>query len=324
MSVDQLYANGRVAVMSTRLLGFDKLSRLAESNTLSEAVKLLAEAGYGGGVIPDNPNDYEQLLVAELDVALKTLKELCANKHAVRFFLAKYDYLNAKALMKCKYMRADGLKYCYREATLDPELMQQAFIADDYSLCTENMAEACDKIDSEFSEGRRSPSIVDVTLDKAMFEDMRVYAKKCKFKYRFINDMFLYDVDTINLMTVYRARKAGIDKSVFADMIIDCGTICRDVLLSLFDDESKASDLSYDYKRFCATINDNVGFAVAETDKKARMFKFLHDNVDLLTIQPVLEYFFSKVNEIDKCRRILSAVKNGVDKDKIKDIAKNV
>ncbi len=95
MGVDQLYANGRIAVMSTRLLTADKFARIAESNTLAEAVKAVAENGYGNGVTPTVPNDYEQLLVAELDEALKVFKELCGNRHAVSYFLAKYDYLNA-------------------------------------------------------------------------------------------------------------------------------------------------------------------------------------------------------------------------------------
>lgn len=323
MSVNQLYANGRIAVMSTRLLSADKFTRLAESNTLGEAVKVLTEAGYGAGAVLNSPNDYEQLLIAELDEALKVLKDLCCNEHAVKYFISKYDYLNAKVLMKCKYMRVDGLAYCYNEASIPAEKMQTAFVSDDYSACTKNMAEACDAIDTQYADGNRIPSVIDVTLDKAMFADMRIYAKKCRFKYRFVKDMFVYEVDTINLMSIYRAHKAELTKDAYADMIIDGGSISRETLLTVFDDENKVSDLSYDYKRFYALANgDNANLAAAESEYKAHAFKTLRDSVDLLTIQPVLEYFFLKVNEIDKCRKVLSAVKNSVDKDKIKDMLK--
>lgn len=325
MSVDQLYANGRIAVMSTRLMGVDKFARLAESNTLAEAVKQLTDLGYGAGVSVVNPNDYEQLLVSELDEALKALKELCMNKHAVKYFLAKYDYLNAKALMKCKYMRQDGLAYCYKEASVSPERMQEAFVVDDYSSCSKNMAEACDKIDSEYANGNRAPSVVDITLDKAMFADMLIYANKCKLRFGFVKQMFVYLADTANLMAAYRVKKAGLDKSFYADMLVVGGSISNGMLLDLFDNEQKAVDLSYGYKRFYAlTTLENPNLSLAESEQKANVYKILKDNADLLTIQPVLEYFFNKVNEIERIRKVLVAIKSGQDKDKIKDILNNV
>lgn len=321
MSVDQLYANGRIAVMSTRLLGADKFARLAECNTLAEAVKLLVESGYGGGDL----NDCEQMLVAELDEALKSLKELCVNKYAVKYFLARYDYLNAKVLMKCKYMRKDGLVYCYNEAMLSPDKMQSAFVTDDYSVCTKNMAEACDKIDTEYAEGNRSPSVIDVTLDKAMFADMAVYSNKCKLRFKFIRQMFVYLADTSNLMAAYRVKKADLGKDVYADMIVSGGSINKDDLLDLFDNEQKSVNLSCDYKHYYAlTSMDNANLSSAESEQKAMLYKILRDNADLMTIQPVIEYFFNKVNEIERVRKILVAIKSGRDKDKIKDILKNV
>lgn len=325
MSVDQLYANGRIAVMSTRLLGADKFTRLAESNTLSEAVKLLTESGYGAGASISAPNDYEQLLVAELDEALKILKELCLNKYAVKYFLAKYDYLNAKVLMKCKYMRVDGLDYCYNEGTTNPADMQTAFVADDYSACTKNMAEACDKIDTEYANGNRSPSVVDVTLDKAMFADMALYAKKCRLRFKFVKQMFEYLADTTNLMSAYRVKKANLDKSAYEDMLVVGGKLSNAVLLDLFDSEQKSADLSCEYKQFYSlTTLSNASMLPAENAQKQQLYKILRDNADLMTVQPVLEYFFNKVGEIERIRKILVSVKAGLDKDKIKDILKNV
>ena len=325
MQVEQLYANGRIAVMSTRLMGADKFNRMAESNTLSEAVKLLSESGYGNGVVLDAPNDYEIMLTAELDQALNVLKELCSNKWAVKYFLAKYDYLNAKVLMKSKYMRQDGLAYCYNEATVSPDKMQSAFVVDDYSLCSKNMAEACDRIDTEDANGNRSPSIVDITLDKAMFADMAYYAKKCKLRFKFVQQMFQYLADTTNLMSAYRVKKANLDKSVYLEMIVDGGKISRDTLSELFDSDQKAINLPYEYKQFyLLTSLDNANLLSAEIEQKASLYKILRDNADLMTIQPVLEYFFNKVNEIERIRKIFVAIKSGQDKDKIKELIKNV
>ena len=64
--------------------------------------------------------------------------------------------------------------------------------------------------------------------------------------------------------------------------------------------------------------------SAAESEQKSGLYRILKDNVDFLTIQPVLEYFFNKVDEIERVRRVLVAIKAGYDKESIKDIIKNV
>ena len=108
----QFYANGRLAVLSTKLLGADKFLRLSECNTLSEAVRVLTEGGYGGGVTVENPNDYEKILMAETDSAIRLFAELCYDKYAVKYFLCRFVCHNVKVLMKRKYMRVEGVDDC--------------------------------------------------------------------------------------------------------------------------------------------------------------------------------------------------------------------
>ncbi|MCM1534092.1 MAG: V-type ATPase subunit [Corallococcus sp.] len=320
MSVDQLYANGHISVISTRLLGQDKFARLVECNNVAEAVKVLAESGYAYG---SETSDYETMLRAELDEALSLLKELCSDGNAVKYFLAKYDYLNAKALMKCKYMRIDGLRFCYNSATVSPAVMQDYILRDDYSVMTDNMAEACDAIDTAYADGKRSPQFTDVKLDKAMYLDMKRYANKCRFKFRFIKEMFDYEVNTANLMTLYRVKKANMSKEEFTDLLIDGGSVSGALLSDMWDDEQNAIDLPATYKRFFELCkSENATLALAEKERKTHLNGIISDNADLLTIQPVLEYFFNKVDEVERVRRVLMGVKSGMDKDKLKDSIK--
>ena len=108
-------------------------------------------------------------------------------------------------------------------------------------------------------------------------------------------------------------------------MIIGGGKISKETLLELFDYEQKAANLDYAYKRFYSlTTLGNVNLSAAESEQKSGLYRILKDNVDFLTIQPVLEYFFNKVDEIERVRRVLVAIKAGYDKESIKDIIKNV
>ena len=318
MNSDQLYANGRIAVMSTKLLGADKFQRLAECKTLVEALRVLAESGYGSGLTLDNPNDYEQILKSELDGAMCDLKELCYDKNAVKFLLCKYDYVNAKLLMKGKYLREDFTAYCFDNATYDKTKMQQAFLNDDYAQFGKFMAKACDRIDSEYANGNRSPQVVDKLLDQACFDEMRHFAKRCSN--RVIYKLYDWQVNTSNLMLIYRLKKAGYGVEEYEKWIVDGASLKRQTLLSLWDNESVAMDLPELYRKFYMLCNvTNTSLVLAEQEQITYRNRLIADCADFLTIQPALQYFFSKVDETEKIRRVLIDVKKGVDKDKIKD-----
>ena len=318
MNSDQLYANGRIAVMSTRLLGADKFQRLAECKTIVEALRILAENGYGSGITLNNPNDYEQLLKAELDSAMAELKELCYDKNAVKFLLCKYDYTNAKLLMKGKYLREDLSAYCFDNAGYDKAKMQQDFVTDSYAEYGKFMATACDQVDAEYANGNRSPQIVDKILDQASYLEMRHYAKRSSN--RVVLKLFDWQLNTQNLMLIYRLKKAGYGKTEYEQWIVDGASIKRQTLLDLWDNDNTALDLPELYKRFYTLCNaSHTSLRLAEQEQIAYRNRLIAEYADFLTIQPALQYFYAKVDETEKVRRVLIDVKNGVDKEKIKD-----
>ena len=318
MNSDQLYANGQIAVKSTRLLTADKYTRLAECSSLVEALRVLSENGYGAGVTLLSSNDYEQILREELDETLAMLKEYCYDKNAANYFLCPYDYVNAKILMKSKYLRASGVEYCFDSASYDPNKMQDDFVADNYASYSKNMAEACDAIDTQFAEGNRSAQMIDAELDKAMFADMERYAKRSSI--RLVHKLWLWQVDTANLMLVYRLKKANCDVSELQKWFIKGGSVKLDMLQKLWDSDTASVDLPDDYRHFYALCkSENASLNAAEKEQVTVRNKLVREYADLLTIQPVLEYFFAKIDEIGKIRQLLVDVKNGVDKEKIKE-----
>ena len=317
-SSNQLYANGRIAVLSTRLLGADKFTRLSECSTLVEALRVLSENGYGAGMTVTNANDYELVLRAELDSTLSLLKELCYDANAQAYFLCPYDYVNAKILMKSKYLRADGVEYCFGNARYEPSKMQDDFVNDDYAAYSKNMAEACDGIDTEFASGNRSAQMIDARLDKAMFADMEGYSKRCSI--RLVHKLFVWQVDTANLMLIYRLKKSGATVDELNKWFVKGGHVKLDTLVALWNSDTAAVDLPDEYRHFYALCkSENATLAAAEKEQVVYRNKLVAEATDMLTVQPVLEYFYAKTDEIQKLRRLLVDVKNGVDKEKIKE-----
>ena len=318
MNSDQLYANGRIAVLSTRLLGMDKFQRLAECKSLVEALRVLQESGYGGGVTLENPNDYEQILKNELDSAMFAIRELCYDKNALKYLLCKYNYINAKLLMKGKYLREDFTSYCFDQGTYAKEKMQEDFLSDSYSAYGKFMAKACDQIDTEYANGNRSPQVVDKILDQACFDEMKTYAKHSSS--RVVYKLYDWQVNTSNLMLIYRLKKAGYSREEYEKWIVDGASLKRQTLLGLWDSETLALDLPELYRKFYALCNSsNTSLKLAEQEQIAYRNKLIAEYQDFLTIQPALQYFFNKVDETERVRRVLIDVKNGIDKDKIKE-----
>lgn len=310
----QIFANGRVSVLTTRLFTADKFVRLAECNSLAEAVRLLADGGYGGGVVLANPNDYDNMLRAETERLLAEFKELCVNVAARNFFLAQYDFVNAKVLMKAKYMRTDGVNGCFAEATFAPAKMQADFVDDNYADYPKAMAEGCDAVDARFAAGERAPSVVDAELDKAMF----AYMKKCAAKsgISVVKKLCAYRIDATNIITIARAKKAGFDETKFLSLVIDGGKVKRDTLVSLWRANAQAgSDLPDDVRAVWNALPDP---ARAEDVRRNKEFEMLTTGGDSLSVAPVLLYFARKSHETDLVRMIIIGVKNNLSKEEIK------
>lgn len=310
----QIFANGRVSVLTTRLFTADKFVRLAECNSLAEAVRLLADGGYGGGVVLANPNDYDNMLRAETERLLAEFKELCVNVAARNFFLAQYDFVNAKVLMKAKYMRTDGVHGCFAEATFAPTKMQSDFVDDNYADYPKAMAEGCDAVDARFAAGERAPSVVDAELDKAMF----AYMKKCAAKsgISVVKKLCAYRIDATNIVTIARAKKAGFDETKFLSLVIDGGKVSRDTLVSLWRANAQAaSDLPDDVRAVWNALPDP---ARAEEVRRNKEFEMLTTDGDSLSVAPVLLYFARKSHETDLVRMIIIGVKNNLPKEEIK------
>ena len=312
---EQFYANGRVAVMSTKLFGADKFARLVECSSLVEAIKVLQENGIGAGVTLDSPNDYENLLIAELDDTISIIKELCFDEYGKKFLLCKYDYANAKALMKCKYLRQEHYELCFFNAQYNPRQMYQDFVDDCYDSYGKTMAQACDEIDSQFAGGNRSGRVVDEILDKAMFVELKRCASLSATP--IIKKLFAWLADTTNVLLMYRAQRADYDFEQYCKLTVDGGKIKLSDLKTLWQGDS-VFGLDEQYAKFVSLCNADKTLTSAERFPKSYQ-KSLLQEVDMLTAQPVLQYFFDKVDIIDKIRLVLVGIKNGLPKDVIKE-----
>lgn len=95
-----VYSNSRVKAKEIGFIDSEKITRMCHAENLKSAVRILMESNYGGGIMTDNPYEYEKILVSEEKNLNEFMSEILPEKSGIEVFLLKIDYHNAKALLK--------------------------------------------------------------------------------------------------------------------------------------------------------------------------------------------------------------------------------
>ena len=317
-----VYSNARVRVMENTFLNQEKFNRLVYSESVDEALRVLAESNYGGGAIAEN-GDYEIILRAEEDKVSAFMAESMPDNCGMESFLMKQDYHNAKALTKAKYMRIEDPDFMLApEGTVDIALLKECVNSDTYSRLPALMAGSLSSIDAARANGDRSPRTIDVTLDKACFADILRVAKAGKQKT--IIRYWTACVDFANVTAFIRSRKEGEELRSFRKVFIAGGEIS----LSAFEAAYEASDeavqekfryISYGktvYEAFSGEQGAMVAFERAQDNYLLDIFR--QDRTDIFSVSPLAGFYVAKKQEIKVVRMILICIKNHVDTTQIK------
>ena len=296
---------------------------MLECDGAEEALKILYEVNFGGGLQISSAVDFERLIDVE-NVALNTfLRSYGMDENIAKFFLLKNDYHNAEAFIKCKHLKLEPTDMVIENGLIDAKILKEKIYSDSYSGLSGFMAKALIKCDQDFASGKATGQTVNATLVKAYYDELANSAKKSKLAT--LVAYHKYDVDTVNLLTLYRSKKAGLDKSTYEEMVVEGGTVSKQTLQKVWDttESSKVYDLvGNTYKKFVAVLlagYEAGTLAKAEEFANARKHTMLTENPDTLTIAPLIAYFKNKTDEIDKIRFAFIGIKNDVDKETIKE-----
>lgn len=318
MSDNLLYVNARIKALENGMMSQLNVSRLIDSETIKDAFKILQECGFSEGVALDDYRSYENLVALKEKSVVEFFKENMLEKSGMDAVLLKNDYHNAKVMIKAKYLRLDNVEDMLMTAgNYDTDKMKEDVFNDEYAAYPSFMAEAFDAIDVAFANGNRSPRFIDVTLDKAMFSDMRARVSKCDGQV--LKDWFTLTVDAANVSAFLRCRKLCLSKEVFDESFIDGGSVGKDRFDGLYDvtndilkEKAKSTDVS-DLFEIALSDDGMVRFETAVDNKITKLFK--DNKYDMFSVAPVVGYYFGRLTEIKTVKLIVSAVKNNLDKN---------
>lgn len=172
---DYLTISARIRAMENRLLTRERMERMLEARADEEAAKVLTECGYGE--LPSlTHSGLDEMLSAARGVLYKELKGAVPDKRLVEVFQMKYDYHNAKTLIKAAAVGTEADRLLMEGGRWTATQIKDAFQRDSLRDFTDPFRRAVVQA-RELLNGGGDPQLADFVLDRAYFEEMRAAAE---------------------------------------------------------------------------------------------------------------------------------------------------
>jgi V/A-type H+-transporting ATPase subunit C len=316
---DYLGISARIRAMENSLLTRDRMERMLDARTDEEAVKVLAECGYGD-LSADSPSAMEVQLAAARDRIYQELQEAVPVPELVDVFRAKYDYHNAKVLVKAEAVGADPERLLAGGGRYLVDRLREEYQKGELQGCSPifNRAVAQAK---ELLASSGDPQLADFLLDRAYFEELLELAGKSGSQ--FLTGYVRVIIDAANLRSVVRAKRMERGAEFLTQVLIPGGTVDQRTLAGASGEEltrlfsggwlaqaaeagaalaSSGSGRLTEFERLC----DN---GVQEYLAQAKRVPFGE--------QPVVSYLYAREAELTAIRILMAGRRAGLERGTI-------
>lgn len=106
------YITATCKAAENRLLGKERIRRMAEAASEKDALAVLKETSFGGGT---DGADSDSVIKKEEKLTLDFVREYAPDESCLSYFLLPYDFYNAEAIVKCVFSGNSADKYVGEE-----------------------------------------------------------------------------------------------------------------------------------------------------------------------------------------------------------------
>ena len=317
-------------VLETRLLDKAKVERMIEASSASEVLRILNETEYSNvsaGI--KRAEDYEEILTAELKRVYDLVYEISPIKEVVKIMNLKYDYHNAKVLLKEKVLGKDLSSMLIKLGNIDLQEIKRKIDSDNLKSLNGTLGKGIQEAMKSFEE-TKDPQKIDIIIDKYMFKELVEINKA--LNYKFIDNLVKAIIDSTNIRTLLRIKKQNKGRDFAGEVIFEGGDIDSSKLISLIN-ESPENIMS----KLQSTIYSDLikeGFEGYIATESASLLEKLSDNYimdlmknsKLVTFGPerLLSYIYAKETEIKVIRIIMVGKLNNIAEEVIRERLRDI
>ena len=216
-----------------RLLNDDRAARMLEAGTYEDAAKQLGDCGYAD-MSQMNAKEVEACLSERRREIFDELDRLAPDKLIVDVFRMKYDYHNAKTIIKAEAMGQDAKRLMSDAGRIAPDALLEIYNDDRCSQLPKTLGAAIDEAKNALAR-TANPQLADFILDKAYFAEIRETARAIDCPY--LDGYAAILTDSTNLKSAVRTLRMGKDMEFMDFALIPGGTVDPDRIVSAGDRE---------------------------------------------------------------------------------------
>ena len=152
------------------MLSRDKAERMLDAVSFEESAKLLTDCGYED-MSQMNAKEIDQALSRDRAAVFAELAGLVPNAAIVDIFRVKYDYHNAKVIIKAEAMHSDESGLLSDSGRVSPEALLTAFQEDKGWDLPGRLGQAMEEAKGLLARSG-NPQLADFVLDRACFAEL--------------------------------------------------------------------------------------------------------------------------------------------------------
>ena len=224
---DYLSISARIRAMENRLLTRERMDRIIDARDHAEAMKGLAECGY-----PDGSSLEGVLTQARADT-FRDMAAAAPDPQMVEIFQLKYDYHNAKVMLKAKAVGAQAGRLMLSGGRYQPERLLESWGKEGLHDCAEPFAVAVAHAE-EILEQTGDPQQADLVLDRACYQEMATLARALDSE--FLQGFVSLSVDVANLRTAVRVHRMDRGPDFLRQVLLPGGTVAEQTIAAARSD----------------------------------------------------------------------------------------
>lgn len=317
---DYLFLSTMVRAREAKMLTAEAYERMLTAPSYEDAAKVLADWGF------EDMSDYNSAQVEKFlnDRRAAIFAEIASRepeKGAAEVFELKYDYHNAKVIIKSRAAGVSGEHMLSACGRVSPRVMAEAYESDDYRFLPGRLGGAMAEARGILAR-TNNPQLADFCLDKAYFAEIKDLAANMGGS--FLGKYAAILIDSANLRAAVRTVRMGRGIEFMKTALVEGGNVSPERLMAAAVNENMVELYSGTVFAEAGKLGDAAakggtmtGFemacdnAVTEFLKGAKMVSFGD--------APVIAYLAAVEGECTALRMILTGRLAGIAPENIRE-----
>ncbi len=304
-NTDYLCLSAMLRAREARMLGRDKLERML-TEPYADAARTAADCGYEDMAELDI-RGINDCLGRHRAAEIAEVYDMCPDKRVVDVFRLKYEYHNAKVIVKSGGAGGELISGSGRS---DVEEMRRFYDSGEGAELSPTLSDAIDEAKVTLAR-TGNPQLADFILDRAYFAELTELAGEIGDG--FISEYVKVLIDSANVRIAVRARSIdGGNTAQLANALIPGGTVDADEVRRAMESRDALGQL-YANTMFAEAVQQE-GMTAFELAADNAVNAFLADS-ELVSFGPaaIAGYLAAVENEITAIRIILTGRLMGID-----------